>query len=136
MTVRIVNAENETPVKNKHVYVFGVSGNAPMKRADKRREPPPDLRLVTDANGEVGFDLPKPAPDYFFVHAVLSGSHWDCYCGVRVSTEDLLRKGFLLMSAYAKRKPNPKIQPRPGELLFVLRPTPWWERLFWPLLKG
>jgi hypothetical protein len=141
VSIRTANLTNESPVSNQHVYVSGISGKAALTEVDERlkliKKPlTADLSLVTDATGRVEFDLPKPAPAYFYVRAALNGPHWDCTCLVRVSTEELVQKGFVVLSPYAARgKPKP-IQPKSGEVLFALRPLPLWVRVFWPLLKG
>jgi len=142
VTIRVVNVTNESPVRNQPVYIWGISGKMALAE-DERRERSklrnaisPELSLMTDAHGEAQFELPKPAPAYFYVRAVLSDPHWDCTCVERVSTEELLQKGFVTLSPYAERwKPKP-IQPKAGEVLFALRPLPLWFRVFWPLLKG
>ena len=142
VSIRLVNFTNESPVSNQRVYVSGISGKAAMNDMDERlkliREPrTADLSLVTDTLGRAGFDLPKPAPAYFYIRAALSGPHWDCTCVVRVSTEEVVQKGFVVLSSYGARgKPKSPIQPKSGEVLFALRPTPLWVRLLWPLLKG
>jgi hypothetical protein len=66
----------------------------------------PDMRLVTDANGEAHFDLPNRAPDHFYVHAELDGPVWDCTCLVRVVTEEVLRKGLQLVIAKKVFRPG------------------------------
>jgi hypothetical protein len=93
-----------------------------------------DMTLVTDVKGETTFDLPKSVPSHFYVRAVLNGRHWDCFCASRVATEELEQKGIVVKNAEGEG--GPSIQPKPREILFALRPTPWWVRLFWPLLKG
>ena len=96
----------------------------------------PDVRLVTDANGEAHFDLPNPAPNHFYIHAELAGPVWDCPCLVRVVTEDVLRKGLLIRNAEDERSPGKlQAQPTPGEILFRLKPLPWWAHVLWPLVK-
>jgi len=140
VVIRIVNVTNENPVRNQLVYIWGISG-ATVPGENERRKLltnaiPPELSFLTDANGEAQFELPKPAPAYLYVRAVLSDSHWDCTCVERVSIEEVLQKGFVTLSPYAERwKPKP-IQPKAGEVLFALRPLPLWVRFFWPLLKG
>src|SRR5260370_40242739 len=70
--IRFVNSTNGSPVTNLKIFVFGVSGKAnaqpedPQKLLDKH--PTPDVRLVTNANGEAHFDLPNHAPDNFYIH--------------------------------------------------------------------
>lgn len=139
--IRIVNVTNESPVRNRYVYISGMTGK-PLSEQDERRKLltkpiSPELRLVTDANGEAQFELPKPAPAYFYIRAVLSIPRWDCTCVLRVSTEEVMRKGLMTESPYAERTPAKEpMQPRPGEVLFGLRPTPWWWWILYPIEKG
>src|SRR5882757_997345 len=81
VTIRIVDLTNKSPVRNEHVYVAGMSGNAATEKEERleliTKPIRADLSLTTDTNGEAGFDLPKPAPAYFYIRAALSGSHWD-----------------------------------------------------------
>jgi len=137
--IRLVNSTNGNPVTNLKILVFGVRGKAdaqpegPQKLLDKHATP--DVRLVTDAKGEAHFDLPKPSPDHFYIHAELAGPVWDCTCFERVVTEEVLRKGQTTSNAEEEISPgNFSTQPKPGEILFRLKPTPWWVRVFWPLL--
>jgi hypothetical protein len=139
--ISIVNVTNGRPVRNRPVYIAGISGKISSDLDERRKlltkPATPELLLVTDANGEAHFELPNPAPAYFYVRAVLSDAHWDCTCLVRVSTEEVVRKGFMTISPYAEHKPSAKsIQPKPGEVLFGLRPTPWWWRILYPVEKG
>jgi hypothetical protein len=142
VSIRLVDLRNESPVRNQRVYVSGISGKAVTNEEDERskliKKPfTADLTLMTDATGRASFDLPKPAPAHFYIRAALSGPHWDCTCLVRVSTEELMHKGFLVLSPYAeKERPKPPIQPKSGEVVLAIRPTPLWVRFLWPLLKG
>ena len=138
ITIRLIDVRGHTPVSNQHVYVFGTSGKANVSEEKQRFElsnpSGADMSLVTDINGEATFDLPKSVPSYFYVRAALSSRHWDCFCAPRIATEELEQKGILVENADEKSEPS--IQPKPREILFALRPTPWWVRLFWPVLKG
>ena len=139
VSIRLVNLTNDSPVGNQRVYISGISGTAINERDERLKliiKPfTADLILVTDTAGRAGFDLPKPAPAYFYIRAALSGPHWDCTCLVRVSTEEVVQGGRVVLSPYAaKGKPKPAIQPKSGEILFALRPMPWWVRFLWPLL--
>lgn len=141
VTVRIVNVTNGSPVGNERVYISGMSGRASGEedvRLKLTTKPiHADLTLTTDGKGEVAFVLPKPTPAYFYVRTAVSESHWDCTCLVRISREELVQKGLVTLSPYAsKTSPKPQIQPKPGEVLFALRPLPLWARIFYPLLKG
>lgn len=143
--IRLVNVSNESPVKKKSLLIYGISGNTrfPQQESSKYfyNPPKPDFRLVTDAKGEAEFELPKPLPPYFYVHAELSGPRWDCDCLVRVSTEELMQKGLRVTNADHLEAGFPKspARPKPGEILFLLKPTPWWElwwrTLLWPVVK-
>jgi len=139
--IRLVNVENERPVKNRRVYISGIFGTTAPEKDEQLKlviKPiRPELNLVTDANGVAQFELPKPVPAYFYVRAMLSGPHWDCTCLVRVSTEEVMQEGFVARSPYAERKPaTTSNQPKPGEVRFDIRPLPWSVRILWPLVKG
>src|SRR5208282_9129 len=120
--VRIVNATNESPLKNEKVSVSGISGKEETREeADRKlitKPTTPDLRLVTDAKGEAKFELPKPFPAYIYVRAEVSGPLWDCTCLLRVSTEQVTQKGFMVTTDdnESSRSKTP-IQPKPGEVL-------------------
>lgn len=140
VTIRIVDVTSESPLRNERVYISGIRRKA-AKEEDERlklktKPVSADLTLTTDPKGEVGFVLPNPAPAYFYVRTALSESHWDCTSPVRISTEEVVQKGVVTLSPYAARgKPEPQIQPKPGEVLFALRPLPLWVRFLFPLLK-
>jgi hypothetical protein len=142
VSIHLVDATNNRPVSNQRVYVSGLSGKGALNEKDERlkliKKPlTADLSLVTDSTGRAEFDLAKPAPAYFYIRAALSGPRWDCTCTVRVSTEEVVQEGHLVLSPYANRgKPKSLIQPKSGEVLFALRPLPLWLRFLWPLLKG
>lgn len=140
VAIPIVNATNHEPVKSVQIYVSGIAGKPGGDLEERlrlvRKPITTDLSLTTGANGEVEVRLPKPAPAQFFVRAMLSGRDWDCTCLVTVSTNEVMQKGRLVTSPSREREPPPTIQPKPGEVLFALTPTPWWVRLLWPLLKG
>jgi hypothetical protein len=137
--VRIVDSTNERPLDKQKVSVSGINGKERTQEEARRRlitkPTTPDLRIVTDAQGEAQFELPKPVPAYIYVRAEVSGPLWDCTCLLRVSTEELIQKGFVVTTDdnESSRRKSP-IQPNPGEILLRLRPTPWWMRVLWPLL--
>jgi hypothetical protein len=134
--IRIVNVANERPVTKQKITVAGISGKEDSQQEARRKlitkPTTPDLRLVTDDNGDAQFELPKPAPLHFYVRAELSGPLWDCSCLVRVSTEEVIQKG--VMFSFEGLRNKPRIQPKPGEILFRLRATSRWVRVLWPLL--
>jgi len=141
VSIRLVKIGDESPVRNQRLYVSGIGGTPTNERDERLRlvnEPSTaDLSLVTDTMGRAAFELPKHAPAYFYIRAALSTPHWDCTCVVRLSTEEVADRGFVVLTPYAARwKRNQLIQPKAGEVLFVLRPLPLWFRLFFPVLKG
>jgi hypothetical protein len=120
ITIHVVNVTNGHPLSKQHISISGLPDS-------------PELRLVTDPNGKVQFELPKPTPIHFAVRADLSpDSHWYCSCVTFVTAEEVIQKGLIA-------GPDDKVhvvQPTPGEILFRARPTPWWVRLLYPLEKG
>jgi hypothetical protein len=139
VTIRIVDV-NQTPFKNKQVYISGLSvPAASWKEEHLKLTGKPiraDLSLLTDSKGETGFDLPSPRPAYVYVRPVFSERVWDCTCLIRVPADELLQKGFIFFSSDARKKAKRSIQPKVGEVLFVMRRTPLWWQLFYPIEKG
>jgi len=140
VTIRVINL-NESPFKNKQVYISGLSAQAASWNEEhlKLTGKPirADLSLLTDSKGEIAFDLPNPAPAFVYVRPVFSERVWDCSCFVRVPTAELLQKGYIVWSPWAERKkPQPSIQPKAGEVLFVMRRLPLWITILFPILKG
>ncbi len=133
VTVRIVNAADGKPVAAKEVLISGIKGNGETRdearRKLVRKHTSPDLTLVTDARGRVQFDLPNAPPAEFYVRAVLRPPVWDCTCLVTVPTEELMRKGF-----WVGAHNDSSVQAQHGEILFRIRPTALWVRVFWPFL--
>jgi hypothetical protein len=128
------------PFKNKQVYISGLSAQAASKYDERLKltgKPiRADLSLLTDSKGETAFDLPNPVPAYVYVRPVFSERVWDCTCFVSVPTDKLLQKGYILTSSPARKKPEPSIQPKAGEILFVMGRTPLWWQLLYPIEKG
>lgn len=139
VTIRVIDI-NQRPFKNKQVYISGLSGQAASKRDERlkltRKPIRADLSLLTDSKGEVAFELPSPAPTYVYVRPVFSERVWDCTCFVRVITDELFKKGFILISSAPRKKLKTSIQPNAGEILFVMGRTPLWWQLLYPLEKG
>jgi len=133
VTVRIINAGNGKPVAAQKILVAGIKGDGDTRDEARQKliakHTSPDLTLVTDAEGRVRFDLPTAPPASFYVRAVLRPPVWDCSCLVTVQTEELMRKGL-----WVGPRDDTSTQPQPGEILFRIRPTAGWVRVFWPLL--
>jgi len=139
VTIRVINFDGE-PFKNKQVYISGLDAQAASNKYDERlkltgKAIRADLSLLTDSKGETGFDLPNPAPTDVYVRPVFSERLWDCTCRVDVPTDRLLREGFIHMSYFGRNKPKPSIQPKAGEILFVMKQTPLWWQLLYPVEK-
>jgi hypothetical protein len=138
VTIRVINLDG-SPFKNKQVYVSGLSAH-PASKEDERikltRKPiQADLSLLTNGSGEASFDLPNPPPAHVYVRPVFSQRVWDCTCFVSVATDALFNKG-ILMSFAPRNKRKPSIQPKAGEILFVMARTPLWWQLLYPVEKG
>jgi hypothetical protein len=133
VTVRLINATDGRPVGGEKVLVSGIKGGGDTREEALhkliRKPTSPDLTLITDAQGAIQFDLPKAPPTDFYVRADLHHPAWDCTCFVMISTEKVMHNGVLFGP-----HEDTTIQPQPGEILFRLRPTPVWMRVFWPFL--
>jgi len=132
--IRVINAANGRPLEKQAVSVSFLYD----KKYDKEIPAKYDaaLSLETDANGEVHFKLPEPAPVHFSALARVDWSRWRCACWVLGSTDDLVHKG--IMSSVAAKDPKKSaelFQASPGEILFVARPLSFVERLLYPLMK-
>src|SRR4029077_15497452 len=75
VTIRVIDL-NETPFKNKQVYISGLSAQTVSWKEEHRnltgKPIRADLSLLTDSKGETAFDLPSPPPAYIFVRPVFS----------------------------------------------------------------
>jgi len=128
-TIRVVNVTNGSPLPKQQVSVSGLDGKE--SSTDKS-----DLSLVTDANGEVQFELPKPSPAHFAVRADISYARWYCACLAFVTTAEVMQKGFMARVPDDDATHNqPAVNLKPGDIVFRARPTPWWVRVLNPFVK-
>jgi hypothetical protein len=129
VAVRVVNASNGQPLQGRQVSVSLLyeKGEPVPQKYDA------NLNLLTDANGEVHFTLPSPAPTHISVQARLPES-WRCACGILAPTEELIRSGIVAPGATAGKSSIPA-KAVPGEILFSGRPLSFWERLLYPFVK-
>lgn len=116
VTVRIVNASDGHPLEKQKVSVGSLS-------------------LETDANGKAQFNLPEPAPAHLMVLVTVDWGRWHCRCGTLAATKDVIQTGIVESAADSKKSAAFE-KATPGEILFVVRPLSFFERLFYPLLKG
>src|SRR6202040_3406279 len=74
--IRIVSGKDGQPLKKQPVLVSFLY--------ESKEKTPPDLRPTmqadTDANGEVSFHLPEPAPAHFGAQIRLTSENWRCAC--------------------------------------------------------
>jgi hypothetical protein len=137
VTVRVIDSEGK-PFTNKQIYISGLSGRAeskPQEQLITRKPIRADLNLMTDSNGEATFDLPEHVPAYLYVRPVFSERVWDCTCFAALRMDELLQKGVVIAPAQ-RRKTKPSVQPKAGEVLFVMTRTPLWWQLLYPIEKG
>ena len=128
VTIRVINIANGNPLGNQPVAISLLHEGG---STDK-----PNLSLLTDANGEAEFELPKPPPPHFAVRVSLNDARWYCDCLALVTTEDVMQKGLLTRSPDNEgTRTAPVLKQEPGEILFRARSTPWWVRLLYPLVK-
>ena len=126
--IHVVNIVNGRPLRDQRIEISMLYPGGSTER--------PDLRVVTAANGEAQFELPKSAPTHFAIRAILSEVHWYCDCLALVTTEEVMQKGFMSKSpggwgSHAEQF----MKPSPGEIFFRAQPTPWWVRILYPLMK-
>lgn len=131
VTIRVVNANNGRPLRNQQVVVSLLyeGGEAVPEKYDAH------LSFHTDANGEVRFELPKPAPGHISAQVQLDEGHWQCFCGSLASTQELIHNGIVLPPGAESGRPPVPIKAVPGKILFLPRPLSFWLRLLYPLMK-
>jgi hypothetical protein len=91
------------------------------------------INIETDEKGESQFSLPEPAPAHLAAQVHLTSEHWHCGCSVLVTTQDLIQKG--IVGPRPNESGNP-VKAEPKEVLFLARPFTFFERLFYPFVKG
>jgi hypothetical protein len=127
ITVRIVSTDGKLPQKQQ-VTVSLLYGAGERTPANYERI----LNGETDANGEVRFQIPEPAPVHLSAWVRLSPDHWHCGCVALAVTQDVFQKGIVQSAADKKSAP---IKAMPGQILFVARPDTFFERLLGPLVR-
>ncbi|HLZ49200.1 MAG TPA: hypothetical protein VKP61_00480 [Candidatus Acidoferrum sp.] len=134
VTIRVINANDGRPLINQPVSISLLyeKGETTPAKYDA------NLSLKTDANGEVRFVLPNPAPAHMAAQVRLTSEHWHCGCMVLAITQEVIQKGIVdsAASASESRKSPALVKAVPGEILFVARPLSFWERLLYPFVKG
>jgi hypothetical protein len=81
------------------------------------------LNARTDANGEARFQLPKTPPDTLEVEVELSQPGLRCPYHVHSSMESVMHEGLKVVGRIRASKLAAPIQPAPGHIVFVARPS-------------
>jgi hypothetical protein len=118
VTVRVVNAADGRPLKKVPVSVRAI---APAQH---------DLRLKTDANGEVRFPLPESAPPHLRVDVLISRTHWDCGCFAEGATGEVIQKGIVAPAGGKATNGVVSLKAVPAQILIPIRPLSFGERLY------
>jgi hypothetical protein len=129
ITVRLINQRNGQPLHwaNQVVYVpFSQDSDGLRKGLAKQ------VAVETDAAGEARFELPKPSAEVIQVTLVPSHDDYIEYCGCwseTTRTGDVLDKGIVVWKDTSVGSLG-KLKAQPGEILFLVRPVSFPERLF------
>jgi hypothetical protein len=133
ITVRVTDARNHNPVKGQTITITFYS-------ADDRSNDsvPKGLEVVTDAKGQAEVAVPDPLPVRIAARLEEKGAEYYCDCDLfLLKTREVLSSGIvssLPEDIAISSKPDPR--PVPGEINFMVRPRPLWQKLLYPLLKG
>ncbi len=132
ITIRVINGKNGQPLVKQPISIALEYRQSEPKPAKYDAH----LSLETDANGSVQVSLPNPAPVHLSVGAHLTSEYWHCICSTppSVITKEILQEGIVVGGGLGSFEDSRKVAP--GELLFVARPFTFFERIFYPLLKG
>ncbi len=87
----------------------------------------------TDQNGEARFTLPSPSPEHFFFYVELGSPYWYCSCNGIPRTEKVAQTG--IVQSAASKYSHKSFEPKPGEVLIVVRKFSFIDRLLYPLMK-
>jgi hypothetical protein len=119
ITIRVINANNGHPLPKKHIMVG--------MRDEKSEESLSRLQLDTDVHGEARFELSNPVPTRLSVVVLLKSRSWRCGCSARVAAQDAVQKGAV-EGQNLIRAATP-VKAEPGQIVFVARRLPFFERL-------
>lgn len=132
LKVRLIDARNGRPLQNKKVvisYLYDKDQNSPGNLNDQ-------LYLETNISGEAQFSLPMPAPSHLSVNVQLPSKEWRCGCTILKSTEVLILNGFVGPAPdHSSTSHTFPWTVTPRLILFTARPTTFFEKLMYPILK-
>ena len=122
INVRILDARNGHGVSNEAVWVQFYE--APSSHVLRR------IQLKTGVDGIAHIQLPAPQPTQLFLS--LSGS-LSCGGSAEAATEDILSRGELGGQGCKLSGSLPPPNPKPGEVVILMRRMAWWRLLLAPL---
>jgi hypothetical protein len=131
LEIRLFNAKTGKPIPNQQVTVNFLYGKGETPPHDYQ----PTVRLQTGPRGTAVFNLPEPAPLYFWIMVRLSSPYWHCACQDLMPTQVAVQKGIAVQTTGKAAKSAGPAEVRPGEILFTARPFTLFERLLYPLVK-
>ena len=132
IAVRAVSVTNGLPVSGLRVVV-----SLADQETLARDGPPRVVELKTNDQGQAITTLPEPLPQEVFVRVEVPERKWICGCFGSGSVGRLLKEGFVSpRPGGTSRKAGGVTMARPGEMIFLMRPPTFWERVFYPILKG
>ncbi len=124
VTVRVIDARNRRPLGKQQVEVtFSYT---------KSRGDIVHLAGETNENGEAHFMVPEPRPTRIWVTVNIKSESWVRGRIVFGDMQSVIQKGVL---GTQSGKPAASAKTVPGEILIFARPTPFLERLLYPVLR-
>lgn len=123
ITVRVINGQNGRPLPNQ-IVVVQFLGEQPARVSRPHQ-------VTTDRNGEAQIGVPEPAPEHVNVRLVLTSEHWNCSCGVMTETRKVLDNGILQVANVR----TVQVAAKPAQVVFVVTPFTFFERILYPLVK-
>lgn len=94
------------------------------------------LQIETDANSEAQFSIPEPQPVHVNVRLALTSEHWHCACWVMTDSEKVIHNGIVQTAPTKKAKASTApANTEPGQIVFIVRPFTFSERILYPLVK-
>ena len=132
VTVRVIDITNGHPLKHQHVLLF-------LFYNDKKEPLPAKYDKITDRetniNGEAQFALPEPPPKRLDFKMRMSSAHWHYVENFYANTQEVIQKGFV-EPHFKPKKTDALVKAVPGEIILFARPTTFFYRLFYPIMKG
>jgi len=132
IVVRVTDARNHAPVKGQTITITFFSKDDHSNTTVSK-----GLDVVTDAKGQAEVPVPSPLPSRMAARLNEKGAGYYCNCYLwLLKPRDVLSKGVVssLPDGVAIAS-NPDPHPVPGEINFLVRPPPLWQKLLYPFLK-